>query len=85
MGVWIGRLLARGKLGLSRAPRTRAASGWRRRVESYPRGRVFAFWEGESAKEPVQHRHLTPDDLLREDFTFVEGELSAFVPSKAGV
>lgn len=57
------------------------AAGWTR----VPEVRFFAFWEGESAKVPVQHRHRTPDDLLGEQFTFVEGELSAFVPSKAGV
>jgi hypothetical protein len=46
--------------------------------------RFFAFWEGESWKEPMEHRRLVPDDLTREDFLFVEGEVSEFVRSNPG-
>jgi hypothetical protein len=46
-----------------------------------PEVRVFACWEGESDKRPLVHRRLTPDDLLHDDFSFVEGERSEFVPS----
>jgi hypothetical protein len=53
-------------------------------LQQLPEVRFFAFWEGESGKEPVEHRRLVPDDLMREDFLFVEGEVSEFVPSNSG-
>jgi hypothetical protein len=45
--------------------------------------RFLAVSEGESGHEPVHRRRLTPDDLLREDFLFLEGELSEFMPPNA--
>lgn len=43
-----------------------------------PEIRVFACWAGDERRDSKHHRGLTPDDLLRDDFYFLEGELSAF-------
>jgi hypothetical protein len=42
--------------------------------------RVLACWAGDEDSEPSHHRQLTPADLLRDDFYFLEGELSVFRP-----
>lgn len=54
-------------------------------LKRLPEVRFFAFWEGESEKEPAQHRRLRPEDLLQDDFLFIEGELSQFVPSSVSL
>lgn len=37
---------------------------------------LFACWEGEQAAGVEHRRHLTPTDLRRDDFYFLERELS---------
>lgn len=43
-----------------------------------PEIRVFACWADGEREAPEHRRNLTPDDLVRDDFYFLEGELSVF-------
>jgi hypothetical protein len=39
---------------------------------------LFACWEGDQTARVERRRHLTPTDLRRDDFCFLERELSVF-------
>jgi hypothetical protein len=45
-------------------------------LSSVPEIRVFACWADDEGEPPQHRRSLTPDDLVRDDFYFLEGELS---------
>jgi hypothetical protein len=48
----------------------------RAELAAVPEIRVFACWADDEDEPPQHRRNLTPDDLVRDDFFFLEGELS---------